>query len=58
MESRIIMGCMRINNMDKKELNRLIHRALDLGINVFDHADIYGGGSCESFFGEAIATMI
>lgn len=31
-----------------------IHRCLDLGITVFDHADIYGDYTCESRFGDAL----
>ena len=27
---------------------------LDDGLNVFDHADIYGGGECERLFGDAL----
>lgn len=27
--------------------------ALELGLNFFDHADIYGGGACESLFAQA-----
>jgi predicted oxidoreductase len=34
---------------------RWIERALDLGITSFDHADIYGGYTIESLFGEALA---
>ena len=52
--SNIIMGCMRLNNLSIPEAGRLIHTALDLGINFFDHADIYGGGECETVFAEAI----
>ncbi len=31
-----------------------IRRCLELGVTVFDHADIYGGYVCESLFGEAL----
>jgi predicted oxidoreductase len=34
---------------------RWIEGALELGISTFDHADIYGGYSCEALFGEALA---
>lgn len=46
--SAVAMGCMRLSNADA---DRLIGTALDCGINWFDHADIYGGGECESVFG-------
>ncbi len=52
--SNIIMGCMRINNLSEKELNVLFHTALEEGINFFDHADIYGGGECESHFAKSV----
>ena len=42
--SQIILGCMRINEEGKVEQ----------GINFFDHADIYGGGACESIFADAL----
>ncbi len=50
----IALGCMRINGISQKEAEVLIHAALESGCNFFDHADIYGGGACESFFAEAI----
>ena len=49
--SRIAQGCMRISSLSAEELDRLIKTDLELGINFFDHADIYGGGSCEELFG-------
>jgi predicted oxidoreductase len=52
--SNIIMGCMRLNNLSIPEAGVLINTALDSGINFFDHADIYGGGECETVFAEAI----
>ena len=48
------LGCMRITGLDKKEANTLIHTAMELEINFFDHADIYAGGEAESFFADAI----
>lgn len=35
----------------------VVHRALDLGITLFDTADAYGNGTSESFLGEAIGGM-
>jgi aryl-alcohol dehydrogenase-like predicted oxidoreductase len=34
---------------------RAIHRALDLGINFFDTADVYGCGYSERILGKALA---
>lgn len=50
----VAVGCMRINSLEKKEAQRFVQTALDLEANFFDHADIYGGGSCEEIFAEAI----
>jgi len=33
---------------------RIIEVCLELGINTFDHADIYGGYQCEEIFGDVI----
>lgn len=48
--SAVAMGCMRITDA-KVPVDELIETALGLGINFFDHADIYGGGKCEELFG-------
>lgn len=50
----IAVGCMRINSIDKKAAEEFIKTSLDLGANFFDHADIYGGGECETIFADAI----
>jgi predicted oxidoreductase len=52
--SEISLGCMRIADMSDAEISRLIHTALDEGVNFFDHADIYAGGRAESRFAEAL----
>ncbi|SMF57965.1 Predicted oxidoreductase [Paenibacillus barengoltzii] len=50
----IAVGCMRINSLDKAGAERFVQTALEEGANFFDHADIYGGGSCEEIFADAI----
>ena len=50
----VAMGCMRLCDAKEKP-EAVIGTALDLGIDFFDHADIYGGGSCEEIFGEYLA---
>ncbi len=52
--SNIVMGNMRINELTKVEIEHLVRTAMEEGINFFDHADIYGGGECESLFADAI----
>lgn len=49
----VAVGCMRITSLDQPEAERFVQTALDLGANFFDHADIYGGGECESRFAAA-----
>lgn len=44
-------GCMRIGKFNEQETDAYIRGALDLGINFFDHADIYAGGHSEELFG-------
>lgn len=51
----IAVGCMRLSEKSKKEMNHFIHSALEQGAYFFDHADIYGGGMSETVFGEAFA---
>ena len=47
----VAAGCMRFQGMDETEVDEYIHTCLELGIQFFDHADIYGKGACESLFG-------
>lgn len=53
--SRIALGAMRYADKGVKHVTELIESASELGYNLFDHADIYGGGEAESVFGEALA---
>ena len=50
--SALSLGCMRLGNLDEKEVDSIVDTAIENGINFFDHADIYGGGNGEKFFGE------
>ncbi len=51
--SALVLGCMRLTRLSGSELDLHLKTALELGINFFDHADIYGGnGACERHFGE------
>lgn len=57
--SQVALGCMRMNSLSKNEATSMIETTVNEGINFFDHADIYGGGECETLFGEALkATSI
>lgn len=50
----VAVGCMRINGLDKKKAESFVQTALEHGANFFDHADVYGRGTCEEIFAEAI----
>lgn len=53
--SAIALGCMRIDWLDTNKLSSYISTCMELGINFFDHADIYGGGACEEKFANAFS---
>ena len=53
--SNVILGLMRILQLDDSQVRALVGAARDSGINYFDHADVYGGDhGCERRFGDAI----
>jgi len=54
--SPAVYGFYRWNEEDLSQykMERIIDLCLGLGINTFDHADIYGGYQCEEMFGEII----
>jgi aryl-alcohol dehydrogenase-like predicted oxidoreductase len=47
------LGCMSLGT-NEHEAIRIIHEAMDLGINFFDTADLYNYGLNEAFVGEAL----
>ncbi|KQL41398.1 oxidoreductase [Bacillus sp. FJAT-25509] len=55
--SQIIHGLWRLAEwkMTSEQLVAFIEECIDLGITTFDHADIYGGYTCEEIFGKALA---
>ncbi len=53
--SEISLGCMRLDGLAQDEVDTLINTALDVGIDFFDHADVYGGGKCEEVFADALS---
>jgi predicted oxidoreductase len=54
--SPAIYGFYRWNKQDMSfpKMEAIVDLCLELGINTFDHADIYGGYQCEEMFGEII----
>lgn len=56
--SRLCLGTMMFGswgNPDHEESVRIIHAALDAGINLIDTADVYGAGESEEIVGKALA---
>lgn len=51
----IAMGCMRMANVEVTDAVHMIEKAVEEGVNFFDHADIYGRGKSEEVFAEALA---
>lgn len=54
--SNVILGLMRIEQLDDDGIRELVSTARDVGIDFFDHADVYGNGThgCEARWGRAI----
>ena len=46
--SRLCLGNMRIADKPIENIERLVNVALDMGVNMFDHADIYGGARAKA----------
>ncbi len=65
--SRLCVGCMSFGDtasnfhawtLNADESETLIKRALDLGINFFDTANVYSGGTSEEYLGRAIKNNV
>ena len=61
--SRICLGCMSFGDptnwkhdwlLDEEKSRKVIQKALDLGINFFDTANVYSLGVSEEFLGRAL----
>ena len=55
--SRVVMGCMRIGDKALEQTEKVIVSACASGVNMFDLADVYGGGNCEKVFGVAMRDL-
>lgn len=55
----LAVGCMRIEGKSVEEVQEIIQRSVDVGLNFFDHADIYAKerGGAEKLFGQAFAGL-
>ena len=56
--SAVGVGCNNFGRRihDVAVARAVVHRALDLGITLFDTADVYGNGTSESFLGETLGS--
>src|SRR5947209_139619 len=63
---RIALGCMGLSGTwnpaevgpeHRKRAIAAFEAALEAGITLFDHADIYGGGTCEELFKDCLAAV-
>src|SRR3954452_17563461 len=54
--SSIVLGLMRIAKMSDADIRALFDAAVESGVTMIDHADVYGGAPhvCEGRFGEAV----
>ncbi len=54
--SSVVLGLMRIEALDDEQIRALVGTAREVGVSVFDHADIYGSErhACERRFGDAV----
>ena len=48
------IGCMRLAGLSLTQAESFLRYAIEQGACFFDHADIYGGGQCETIFSEAL----
>ena len=53
--SLVGLGCNNLGRrIDAAQTDRVVHAALDLGVNLFDTADVYGDGASEELLGKAL----
>ncbi|HEY9575155.1 MAG TPA: aldo/keto reductase [Lachnospiraceae bacterium] len=58
--STVVAGCMRVKDagIDGQTLRSFVNTCLEMGIDTFDHAPVYGAGYCEEFFGKEVLSSI
>lgn len=51
----VVLGLMRIAKMADADIDRLVRAAIDVGVTMFDHADVYGTDHlCEERFAQSV----
>ena len=65
--SRLCLGCMSFGEvkpgmndwvLNQEQTDEMIKRALDLGINFFDTANLYSSGTSETFIGNSFKKLV
>ncbi|MBT7450208.1 MAG: hypothetical protein HN793_05205, partial [Rhodospirillaceae bacterium] len=55
--SAVGLGCNNFGGrLDAAGTERVVHAAVDLGITLFDTADVYGRGASEEYLGQALGS--
>lgn len=52
--SAVGLGCARMSQVSVEQAREVISASLDMGVNIFDHADAYGFGMSEKVFTDAV----
>jgi len=52
--ANISLGCMRMAGLSEERAAQVITAAYESGIDLFEHADIYGGGTSEEIFAKGL----
>ncbi|KXT83383.1 Oxidoreductase, aldo/keto reductase family [Streptococcus sp. DD11] len=52
--SQLVLGCMRLAEHSPEEIISVLETAGEVGINFFDHSDVYAGGQSEAKFAQAL----
>ena len=52
--SRLALGCMRLAEHSAADIIEVIETAKEIGINFFDHSDVYADGQSEAKFAQAL----
>ncbi|MDO4667803.1 MAG: aldo/keto reductase [Streptococcus sp.] len=54
--SQLILGCMRMAEKSGDEIVAILKTAEEIGINFYDHSDVYAGGQSEAKFAKGLQT--
>lgn len=52
--SQLILGCMRMAEKSDDEIVDILKTAEEIGINFYDHSDVYAGGQSEAKFAQGL----